>query len=149
MSIACQWFGVSGIRHSGWVGLDHALSYNACIPKGRQLLSKIQYHRFSRKIVVTGVLGHAESKFGLYFVLWAIIPVYRLVVNLNSVQYTDSYAFNIAGIKKLNNFLFELPDSVWANLASLILVLPGQDPSYIFVFQHTTINSSISLNIMW
>ena len=68
MSIPRVGLGRSGNRPSGRVGSGSGIAFiQLC--KGRQLFSKLQSHRFSQKIVVIGVLGHAESKSGLYFVL--------------------------------------------------------------------------------
>ena len=50
---------------SGWV-LPYSLIYNFF------LFSKFQNHSFCQKIAFERVLGHAESKSGLHFVLQAM-----------------------------------------------------------------------------
>ena len=62
----------SGNRPSGWIGSGSCIALY-CIPRVGNFLAKFQILDLVGKIVVIGVLGHAESKSGLHFVFQPII----------------------------------------------------------------------------
>ena len=90
----------------------------------------IQQLLIQSKNSLLGVKGRAESKSGVPFGLKTMNHCLRSGFILGFVQSADLSALNNACSKKLNNFMFTLPDSTPTN--PILSEIPNQDHTCIF-----------------